>query len=326
MNFKDMASIHKRRWGVNGCSDKSTDVEEGIEGFNSVIDNMEAPTVHEVYFTEPYKYDLDKRIVGKILISDMTRSDSDTLDQKLFHCKLDEKIGCGSYVWWNKEIWLIGNEDNNAFQTHKTYVAKRCRTSINYGYKGVVYNFPTIITNLTLYSDGLGESVHLTLAEAKRSLLVSKNDITKNIGIETRIMINNSVVFKVTHIDDFTNENIYILTLLEEVFNAKDDIENNIAWNEIGEIEYVENPIYNITGNEEIFLGDNDVYTFIRPINRWIVKSKDNNASVVKIDDYSCRVICGTENKYINTEIELIAIDRYEEELASKFIMIRGIF
>mgnify|MGYP003290824071 CR=1 FL=1 len=46
------------------------------------------------------------------------------------------------------------------------------------------------------------------------------------------MMIGNKSVYKTTSVDDFTNEGVYTLVVLQTVFNSKDDFERNLAYNE----------------------------------------------------------------------------------------------
>ena len=44
---------HKRRWLIKGSTESEEYLNETIENFNSLVDNMETPTVHTVEYTLP---------------------------------------------------------------------------------------------------------------------------------------------------------------------------------------------------------------------------------------------------------------------------------
>ena len=53
------------------------------------------------------------------------------------------------------------------------------------------------------------------------------NDFTKNIIVNTRIMLTNKTVYRVTHINNFTIPGIRNLTVIQTVLRDDDDLINN---------------------------------------------------------------------------------------------------
>ena len=47
---------HKRRWLAKGETESEEYLNQSIENFNSLVDNMEAPTVHRVKYTLPLDF------------------------------------------------------------------------------------------------------------------------------------------------------------------------------------------------------------------------------------------------------------------------------
>lgn len=153
ISYNEVAQRHKRRW-VEGDSDKDSLLNEAIDNFNSIVDNLENPTVHKIEYTEPHETNVENRYTTNVIISDVTRN-NDSMDKKLLHTKLNSKIDSGSYIWWSNEIYIVSNEESNAVESHRTYMISRCSNYVNIKYKGIVYYYPIAISNLTLYGDGL---------------------------------------------------------------------------------------------------------------------------------------------------------------------------
>lgn len=318
-NYNSMVERHKRRWIGNFKTDGETQLDEGINNFNNLIDNMLAPTVYNIERTERNETNIEYLINDRILVSDVSRTDNDTFDKKLFSFKLDSSVACGCYVKWSNEWWLLCNEENNSFQTHKTYVAQKCNVIINLEYDDGVYSYPTVVSNLTLYSDGLAENVNMTLQDSKRKFSIAKNEITENrLTIGTRIMMNRSTIFRVTLVDDFTTEGVYEVTILQDIFNDRDDIEGNIAWNEVYKEEEIDLP-FDIVGDDVIYLGDTAEYCCLGATS-WNIISVDNCLSI-EYENEKCSITCSSDNKYANTSATLIVNGKIR-----KNIEIRGVF
>lgn len=75
-------------------------------------------------------------------------------DQKLLHTKLDSELDSGSYIWWSNEKWILLNEEHNSVQDHRTFTINKCAVDINILLDGNIYQYPIVVNNLTLYSDG----------------------------------------------------------------------------------------------------------------------------------------------------------------------------
>lgn len=243
-------------------------------------------------------------------------------DQKLLHVKLNSNITSGSYIWWNNYPWLVSNEDSNAVQDHKTYTIIKCGVVINYMYDGTMYNYPIVISNLTLYADGSKELVNLTLSSAKYSIQISENDVTNMMDNSTRFAIRGRI-FEISLVDDFTSDNIRTFTVCESVANSLDDLDNDIAWNEGSDVEDIANPCLTITGNDIILIGDTAEYTLPNAI-EWILE-KNDALKIVLIENDRCKIKCKASSEYIGMEVKLKA---YNDSwtLIEKNIRIGGLF
>lgn len=69
-----MANIYnwyKKHWSNNGSTENEEYLNEAIENFNSLVDNMEASSVHKIKYTLPLNYDMINKLETNVLISDI---------------------------------------------------------------------------------------------------------------------------------------------------------------------------------------------------------------------------------------------------------------
>ena len=231
---------HKRRWLVKGGTESEEYLNQAIENFNSLVDNMEAPTVHTVEYTLPLDYNIDNKLKENILISDFNEMES-IMDKKAVHVKLDSKISSGSLIYWDNTSWIVTNEEHKSVLSNKTYTMQKCAVDINILLEGVKYTYPVYISNLTLYSDGKKELVNLDVSSAKYTVYLIENEVTKTVDVNTRFVIKGRV-YEVSLIDDFTIDNVRILTVCETVANSMEDLENDIDYNDKSNIPSTEIP------------------------------------------------------------------------------------
>ena len=129
----------------------------------------------------------------------------------------------------------------------------------------------------------------------------------------------------VSLIDDFTVENVRTITICETVSSTRDDIENDIAYNENSDTEDIINPNLEITGNKVILLGDTLEYKL--PIaNSWELEYGQNALTFVSIERGKCVVKCSSDSKYIGDVVTLTAIDRIGNTIDEIEIRIGGMF
>ena len=315
---------HRRRWSDNNCRTESEDfLNQAKENFNEIVDNMLAPTVHEVECTKPLEYYIEERYKERVIISDMTRFDA-VKDEKLLHIKLDSVIDSGSYLWWGNEEWLVQNEEHNAVKDHRTFIIRRCALDINIMLDGTQYMYPAYVNNLTLYSDGSKELVNVTVSSAKYSLMLAENEVTNTIDVNTKFIIKGRA-FEVSLIDDFTVQNVRTITICETVSSTMDDIENDIAYNENSDTEDVINPNLEITGNKVILLGDTLEYRL--PIaNSWELEYGKKSLTFVSIERGRCIIKCSSDSRYIGDVVKLMALDRSGNTIDEIEIRIGGMF
>ena len=208
---REVQERHRRRWMDEGTSDSEYALNQSIEGFNELVDNMLAPTVHRVRCSQPLNNDIDILGVENVIISDLTRNEA-VKDEKLLHTKLESIIDSGSYIWWLNERWIVLSEEHNAVPSHRTFMIRKCEIDANILINGKKYAYPIYAYNMTLYSDGLKELVNLSVSSAKYSIMIAENEITavmielgfNSIFVQMPLCLKvtgvaSLVVFKITH-------------------------------------------------------------------------------------------------------------------------------
>lgn len=321
---REVQERHRRRWMIDGEADSDYALNQAIENFNELVDNMLAPTVHRVQYTQPLNYLLNHKSDDNVVISDVTRQEQ-IQDVKLLHVKLISKIDSGSLIYWNDECWVVLNEEHNAVRSHRTYSIARCAINVNIQYENTFYSYPVAVRNLTIYADGMKELVNLTVSSAKYSIQIVENEITNLIKEGTRFIIRDKA-FEVSVIDDFTMKNIRTATICEVPINSLDDIENGIAYNEDLVSADDDAHGYGIIGSDMIYVGSTNEYKFTGS-NAWDLNLEDYKmVEFVSNGIGKCEIKCKSDSKYIGKTIELKAYNRNGDIIGRKTITIGGMF
>lgn len=321
MRDNEVINRHKRRW-FEGENQAEETLSNSIENFNSLVDNFEAPTVHKISYTLPLEYRIENQFNDNVVISDISRQEQ-IKDLKLMHVKLTSEINSGSLVYWDKDYWVVTNEEHNAVKSHRTYSIARCQTMINIQYNGKVYSYPVALNNLTIYSDGKKELVNLTVSSAKYSMQLVENEITNTVEVGTRFLIKGRA-FETSILDDVIVDNVRILTICEIPINSLDDVENDIAHNNNSDEKDMVNPSLKISGEDTILLGDTLEY-ILYGTNAWELEY-NNMLELVSNNPGRCKVRCKTDNSYIGKKVKLMACDRNGNIMDTIEITIGGFF
>ena len=228
---------------------------------------IESPSAKRLKATLPGEIDvLGNTNEIDCIILNISDNDIKAFDQKYLLVRKDENFDIGCYVEFDGAYWLATFKEHRTLDTHKKFTLYKCNNIWNYKKHGIVYRFPIYVQNLSLYSDGLADNKYTSQEDGKVSIYYGENPITKGININTRIMIGNRLVFRVTNINDYefrSNHNGQCAIksmLLQTTLVDKDDIENNIAWNEESEIKEIDTDITKIVGDKKAMLGSKKVY------------------------------------------------------------------
>lgn len=282
--------------------------------------------IGEVVITEDTK---------KVLVSinDITNNDKRALDEKNLYVPKDTNVDIGCYLFYDNCYWLTVFKEHKEINAYKHFIIKRCNQFFNYKYKGQSYKIPISVENLTLYSDGMADNKYTSVADTKRQLYYANNYITKTIDIDTRIMLTNKTVFRVTSINDFEYngretgaDGLIKAICLQDALISKDDTINNIAWNDLSENDNVIIPFDKIIGDEFINLGEENEYTIdYRRDVEWLLDKQYRFCNIINQNEKTCTLQSDTLAKYSGLEILLLAKDKETNEtIDTKKITIRG--
>lgn len=326
---KDYLHKFRRKIDINGCSQSSSETIELRENFNEMVDQKLAPTVHTVKYVkkENVGTDLEGTKIN-INIENVAYNDQKTNDEKFVNFKWDSNVKIGDEFYWHDTWWILYHEEKLTIFSHKTYVCKKCNFIYNMKFNGEVYQIPLLLTNLTLYSDGMADRVAMSAEEGGRRITYPVNDLTKNLVIGSRIMLSNDTIYEIAHMDDFSRVGVVDAVLNQIFFNSQDDKENIIAWNDFNEKNEA-----SILGDEVLRLGANAVYT--NPFNLsalpiWEIDAENNCVWIDTTYDNSSngnvRLQCTKDMSYIGTTVTLRVINRRTNVVCVKTIKIGGMF
>ena len=227
----------------------------------------ESPSAKRLKATLPGTIDIlgNTNEIDCILLN-ITDNDIKSFDQKYLLVRKDENFDIGCYVEFDGVYWIATFKEHRTLDTHKKFTLYKCNNIWNYKKHGIVYRFPVYVQNLSLYSDGLADNKYTSQEDGKVSIYYGENPITKGININTRIMIGNRLVFRITNINDYefrSNHNGQCAIksmLLQTTLVDKDNLQENIAWNEESEIKEIDTDIPKIVGDKKAMLGSKKVY------------------------------------------------------------------
>ena len=326
---KDYLHKFRRKIDINGCSQSSSETIELRENFNEMVDQKLVPTVHTVKYVkkENVGTDLEGTKIN-VNIENVAYNDQKTNDEKFVNFKWDSNVKIGDEFYWHDTWWILYHEEKLAIFSHKTYVCKKCNFIYNMKFNGEVYQIPLLLTNLTLYSDGMADRVAMSAEEGGRRITYPVNDLTKNLVIGSRIMLSNDTIYEIAHMDDFSRVGVVDAVLNQIFFNSQDDKENIIAWNDFNEKNEA-----SILGDEVLRLGANAVYT--NPFNLsalpiWEIDAEDDCVWIDTTYDNSSngnvRLQCTKDMSYIGTTVTLRVTNRRTNVVCVKIIKIGGMF
>lgn len=227
----------------------------------------ESPSAKRLLATKPNQID----IVGNTnymdcIILDISDNDIKAFDQKYILVRKDEDFDIGCYVYFDETYWLAMYKEHRTLDTHKKFTLTKCNNIFNYVVEGVKYEIPIYAQNLSLYSDGLADNKYTSAEDSKASVWFGESPITKSIKVNTRIMLEHRNIFRMTNINDFEFRSAPGKTcaikamLLHTAVIDKDDLVNNIAWNDCAKVDEVDTSKTYIVGDKKAMLGSKKTY------------------------------------------------------------------
>lgn len=334
---KDYLHKFRRKIDIGGCSQADAETMELRENFNEMVDEKLVPTVHTVKYVSREKVGIDLEGINiNVNLEDTSENDQKSNDEKFVHFKYDLDVKSGDQIYWHDTWWILYHEERKTILASKTFTCKRCNFNYNIEINNVRYNFPVLLTNLTLYSDGMADQTYMSNQDGSRRITISDNEYSKFVRIGTRIMVSKNTVYEVCHIDDFSRHGVKDCMLKQVFISSKDDRDNLVAWNEFNN-EFNNDNIEEenmILGENVIRLGANEIYTFTTSVKdcrpEWIVEAEDNCVEIDTTYDNSqdCRKIrlkCKPDVKYLGTIVKItVIIDSGKS--STKEIRIGGMF
>lgn len=273
----------------------------------------ESPTGFEVQATVPDEINIsDETRTIKAIIGDITLNDKRVLDEKYLQVAHDEVMEIGCYILWQNSHWIVMFREHNTVESHKTFVIRRCNQFINHRYKNEIWKIPVSIENLTMYSDGLADSILHSIPDPKRHISMGSNPITRTLGLGHRVMLGGKTVFRITHFNDFEynsaftgSQGLIKALVLQTTVISNDDLENFVAWNEVE--EYIENVVGEILGDDRITFSSSKKYRYNG--DNTITWEIDSPLATVVTEDNQCTVKVVDDITKVGEKINLSAID-----------------
>ena len=256
----------------------------------------ESPSAKRLKATLPGTIDIlgNTHEIDCILLN-ITDNDIKSFDQKYLLVRKDENFDIGCYVEFDNAYWIAIFKEHRTLDTHKKFTLCKCNNIWRYKKHGVIYEIPIYTQNLSLYSDGLADNKYTSQEDGKVSIYYGENPITKAIEINTRVMIGNRLTFRITNINDYEFKSTHDgqcaikSMLLQTTLVDKDDLENNIAWNNDNELQEVEEDILKIIGSNKVMLGSKKIYKCSKDIDNktWEIECNEElkNTLTLKIDE-----------------------------------------
>ena len=231
--------LYKKRVGHNNITNSKTRlIYEARRNFERSLKNDPSSKTVKITNVGEVNISDDTKFV-QCIINDFSKNDQKTLDEKVLYVRHDESVGIGSYVEFDNFIWLVIFKEHRAADVYKSFIMRKCNQILKYKYENEIYDIPSVVKNLTQYSDGLQDIVYTSTPDARRNIMYSQNYITSNIKLGHRFMLNNKGAYRVTHIQDFEYKNDYNLEngittciAVHTSLRDDDDTENNLAHNE----------------------------------------------------------------------------------------------
>ncbi|MBY6842761.1 hypothetical protein [Clostridium botulinum] len=232
MDFSYLNKYRKKSI-ISGTTSQEQLIQQERENFDYYLNN--APNKFTVEKFKDSSVSLNENII--CTIQDHHFNDSQNVDGKILCCRYNENLNIGDIVLWENQLYIVYFEEKNTILSHKTLLIKPCNNVLTLQYNKNIYKIPCILSNATLYSDGI-DVKQITLSNDQRNVLVPYNEFTNKIQLQQRFVFNHNSVFSVSLIDDFTfkqvgaNNGLLQLNMVREQKQTNlDDFENNLADN-----------------------------------------------------------------------------------------------
>lgn len=187
---------------------------------------------------------------------------------------------------------------------------------------GVIHNEPCILTDQTLYTDGVYQDSMAKYSDDKRGMAIRYTEATSKLKLNQRLMFNNSTVYYVAKIDDYTLQYNYGSRNIRKgimlcVLARADGIELGRDNYEIGVADYYnyfpkdtpETPtVGSIIGIETLRIGRKNTYSVMSNLNATITWSLEGSdfVTIKKLSPTQIEIICDNNPKIVGDKLKLI--------------------
>lgn len=301
-------------------------------GFKKYLES--AMTSEDRYVTdvgEPCITDSTKKI--RVAITDVSNNDATSLDEKNLYTEADANVDVGCYVRIRDVDWLITYEEFQPVGAKKHFIMRRCNHYIKIKFKGVYYEIPTSIENLTMYSDGVADNAYMSFMDSKKQIWYGNNEITRTMGENFRVLLPHRTAFRITHINDFEYRGLIKSLVLQTAMLEGDDVENCLADNSLFyKRDYLENKTEDkkrvenkILGDRRFIVGEQKEFTINSKDNiEWVLE--DSTAFTIISESENNIVISGAKNmKLIGSSTKLKVVNKDSKKVVNEItLLLRG--
>lgn len=247
--------FYKKRVGYNGIKNMKDGFMNNLKiDFEKSLLN-DPSSINTIRYYPENKYnnlDMEKEI--RVIISDISKNDQKSFDEKMLLSRKEDKIDYGTYIKFDDFYWIVNFKEHQTHNAYNKHVIRRCNKVIKLTTKEGIYEFPVNVRNLTQYSDGMQDIVYTSISDNKVSLLYAVNDITKKIKLGDRFIISGNA-YRVTFIEDYQFNTSYEGNIgLGSMICVYDPIKNTDDVKE-GTTNDKDTAVYEIEGSSQLIPG-----------------------------------------------------------------------
>lgn len=156
------------------------------------------------------------------IIEDIRVLDDRIVDDKMILIPWEDDIQVGYTVNWDEKRYIVYIEEQNSIDSHKTSRIRPTNYLLNFIDKsGVERSYYSIVSNKTLYSDGVRDSEEVVSINQKMHVVLPYNEHTRKLERDDRLMLFEDV-YRITNIDR-TKVGLMQFILTEDTINTDTD-------------------------------------------------------------------------------------------------------
>ena len=194
---------------------------------------------------EGFDITINNKIKTRAYITNNINEYLENKEMRAMSVRNEIELEKGDYIYFEDKIWIILTDIDN-HNSHKRCKIVKCNRVINLPDCPEQYAYAD---DSSYGQKGIVNSTLMTYADGQVKLLTQNNEYTKSIPLGYRLIFGNdkNMVYEVTKNDIMTTEASRRIMLKKTDFDLRDDLKNNIAYNE-KKLEFgedYENPRHN---------------------------------------------------------------------------------